>query len=144
MFSSHTNEFTRECHLDSAETKIISKLNDREKKQAALPIAVFGMEMVMIKLFFSTMPEYRTNDNDKRTQVEKFYSKQFTDKEEGLMQLKEELKTFDSAVSKHSPNKTARAAILLLHRALRDKVFSVYSLAAQLIRIFFAEFAAYR
>ncbi|KYN20671.1 hypothetical protein ALC57_06988 [Trachymyrmex cornetzi] len=118
---SHTNEFTRECHLDSAETKVTSKLNDREKKQAALPISVFGMEM-----------------------VEKFYSKQFTDKEEGLMQLKEELKTFDSAVSKHSPNKTARAAILLLHRALRDKVFSVYSLAAQLIRIFFAEFAADR
>ncbi|XP_024891189.1 centrosomal protein of 104 kDa isoform X1 [Temnothorax curvispinosus] len=118
---SHTNEFTRECHLDSAETKVTSKLNDREKKQAALPIAVFGMEM-----------------------VEKFYSKQFTDKEEGLMQLKEELKNFDSAVSKHSPNKTARATILLLHRALRDKVFSVYSLAAQLIRIFFAEFAADR
>jgi len=49
MFSSHTNEFTRECHLDSAETKVTSKLNDREKKQAALPIAVFGMEMVMTK-----------------------------------------------------------------------------------------------
>lgn len=77
-------------------------------------------------------------------QVEKFYSKQFTDKEEGLMQLKEELKTFDPEVSKHSPNKTARAAILLLHRALRDKVFSVYSLAAQLIRVFFAEFAVDR
>lgn len=73
--------------------------------------------------------------------MEKFYSKQFTDKEEGLMQLKEELKTFDPEVSKHSANKTARAAILLLHRALRDKVFSVYSLAAQLIRIFFSEFA---
>ncbi|CAD1475959.1 unnamed protein product, partial [Heterotrigona itama] len=115
---SHTNEFTRECHMDNTETKVVSKLNDREKKQAALPIAVFGMEM-----------------------VEKFYSKQFTDKEEGLMQLKEELKTFDPEVSKHSANKTARAAILLLHRALRDKVFSVYSLAAQLIRIFFSEFA---
>lgn len=129
--------------MDSAETKVTSKLNDREKKQAALPISVFGMEMVMTKLF-PTMLEYKISDNDKRMQVEKFYSKQFTDKEEGLMLLKEELKTFDSAVSKHSPNKTARAAILLLHRALRDKVFSVYSLAAQLIRIFFAEFAADR
>ena len=77
-------------------------------------------------------------------QVEKFYSKQFTDKEEGLMQLKEELRQFDIEVSKHSANKTARATILLLHRALRDKVFSVYSLAAQLIRIFFAEFATDR
>ncbi|XP_076374958.1 centrosomal protein of 104 kDa isoform X1 [Megalopta genalis] len=118
---SHTNEFTRECHMENTETKVISKLNDREKKQAALPIAVFGMEM-----------------------VEKFYSKQFTDKEEGLMQLKEELKTFDPEVLKHSANKTARAAILLLHRALRDKVYSVYSLAAQLIRIFFSEFATDR
>lgn len=60
------------------------------------------------------------------------------------MQLKEELKTFDPEVSKHSANKTARATILLLHRALRDKVFSVYSLAAQLIRIFFSEFATNR
>ncbi|XP_063975581.1 centrosomal protein of 104 kDa isoform X2 [Diachasmimorpha longicaudata] len=118
---SHTNEFTRECHGDSTDSKVNSKLNDREKKQAALPIAVFGMEM-----------------------VEKFYSKQFTDKEEGLMQLKEELRKFDIQVSKHTPNKTARAAILLLHRALRDKVFSVYSLAAQLIRIFFSEFATDR
>jgi len=50
IFSSHTNEFTRECHLDNAETKVTSKLNDREKKQAALPIAVFGMEMVMKSL----------------------------------------------------------------------------------------------
>jgi len=96
------------------------------------------------KVLFPIILKYKISDNDKYMQVEKFYSKQFTDKEEGLMQLKEELKTFDSAVSKHSPNKTARAAILLLHRALRDKVFSVYSLAAQLIRIFFAEFAADR
>lgn len=51
--------------MDNSETKVISKLNDREKKQAALPIAVFGMEMVMeilneldrsvikIKIYFS-------------------------------------------------------------------------------------------
>ncbi|XP_033225058.1 centrosomal protein of 104 kDa isoform X2 [Belonocnema kinseyi] len=118
---SHTNEFTRECHTESTDTKIPSKLNDREKKQAALPISVFGMDM-----------------------VEKFYSKQFTDKEEGLILLKQELRAFDPDTSKHSANKTARAAILLLHRALRDKVFSVYSLAAQLLRTFFSEFAANR
>lgn len=39
-----------------------------------------------------------------------------------------------------SPNKAARAVALLLHRALRDPVFSVYSLAAELTRIFFTEF----
>lgn len=33
--------------MDSTETKAASKLNDREKKQAALPITVFGMEMVI-------------------------------------------------------------------------------------------------
>ncbi|KAF7990486.1 hypothetical protein HCN44_000291 [Aphidius gifuensis] len=118
---SHTNEFTRECHIDGGGVdciKINSKLNDREKKQAALPISVFGMDM-----------------------VEKFYSKQFTDKEEGLMLLKKELTNFDVQVTKNTANKTARAAILLLHRALRDKVFSVYSLSAQLIRMFFSEFA---
>lgn len=116
---SHTNEFTRECHVDGNDCiKINSKLNDREKKQAALPISVFGMDM-----------------------VEKFYSKQFTDKEEGLMLLKKELTNFDVQVTKNTANKTARAAILLLHRALRDKVFSVYSLSAQLIRMFFSEFA---
>ena len=47
IFSSHTNEFTRECHMDNPEVKVTSKLNDREKKQAALPIVVFGMEMVI-------------------------------------------------------------------------------------------------
>lgn len=39
--------------MDNSETKVISKLNDREKKQAALPIAVFGMEMVM-QIFLRT------------------------------------------------------------------------------------------
>lgn len=33
--------------MENTEIKVVSKLNDREKKQAALPIAVFGMEMVM-------------------------------------------------------------------------------------------------
>lgn len=119
---SHTNEFTRECHVDGGGTDCTkiqnSKLNDREKKQSALPISIFGMDM-----------------------VEKFYSKHFTDKEEGLMILKKELANFDKQVIKHTANKTARATIILLHRALRDKVFSVYSLASQLIRIFFSEFA---
>lgn len=36
--------------MDNTETKAISKLNDREKKQAALPISVFGIEMVKIFL----------------------------------------------------------------------------------------------
>lgn len=117
FFSSHTNEFLRECQLDvPPETKTPSKLNDREKKQAALPVLVFGTEL-----------------------VEKFYSKQYSDKEEGLNRLKDEMRQYDTNPV-HTANKTARAAIFLLHRALRDKVFSVYSLAAEVIRLFFTEF----
>ncbi|KAK3914647.1 Centrosomal protein of 104 kDa [Frankliniella fusca] len=92
-----------------------SKLNERERKQAALPISVFGVEM-----------------------VEKFYSKHFADKEEGLRRLRSEL--CDEGRPTPQPNKKARAAIFLLHRALRDKVFSVYSLAAEVIRLFFTHF----
>ncbi|KAE8748044.1 hypothetical protein FOCC_FOCC005239 [Frankliniella occidentalis] len=92
-----------------------SKLNERERKQAALPISVFGVEM-----------------------VEKFYSKHFADKEEGLRRLRSEL--CDEGRATPQPNKKARAAIFLLHRALRDKVFSVYSLAAEVIRLFFTHF----
>jgi centrosomal protein CEP104 len=82
-------------------------------------------------------------------QVEKFYSKQFSDKEEGLRLLKEELRALVSGDSNldqqhNSPNKIARAAIFLLHRALRDKVYAVYSLAAEAIRLFFTEFVPAR
>lgn len=69
--------------------------------------------------------------------MEKFYSKHFADKEEGLRRLRTEL--CDTRATPQ-PNKRARAAIFLLHRALRDKVFSVYSLAAEVIRLFFTHF----
>ncbi|PSN39132.1 Centrosomal protein of 104 kDa [Blattella germanica] len=122
----HTNAH-REFQLDGApETPTRSRLTEREKKQAALPIAVFGIEL-----------------------VEKFYSKQYSDKEEGLRLLKEELRALvsgDSTLDQqhNSPNKIARAAIFLLHRALRDKVYAVYSLSAEAIRMFFTEFVPAR
>ncbi|CAH1965536.1 unnamed protein product [Acanthoscelides obtectus] len=112
---SQTNEFLRECQLEP-EYKVTSKLTEREKKQAALPILVFGNDL-----------------------VEKFYSKHYCDKEDGLNRLKDELLAYDSS-KMHAPNKTARAAIFLLHRSLRDKVFSVYSLANEVIRLFFVQF----
>ncbi|XP_046386698.1 centrosomal protein of 104 kDa isoform X2 [Ischnura elegans] len=203
------------------------RLSDREKRQATLPIAVFGL-----------------------TLVEKFYSKQFTEREEGLQMLREELlksskircqskgrdgsepgdraeerkeheatvppvtppppaveestsgnevkpkevaEKVDAAVEgetgavkgkdgggtavedgalqtngeakengeeekkvadatserearertrqeRVSANKTARASVFLLHRALKDKVFGVYSLATEVIRFFFTQF----
>ncbi|XP_075210300.1 centrosomal protein of 104 kDa [Lycorma delicatula] len=124
----HTADTVRDTHLPSSGTNVTtthSKLNERERKQAALPISVFGMAL-----------------------VEKFYSKQFTDKEEGLRLLEAALRSYVRAacvkppdhVEVHSPNKVARAAIFLLHRTLRDKVFLVYSVSAEVIRYFFHEF----
>ncbi|XP_072390154.1 centrosomal protein of 104 kDa [Diabrotica undecimpunctata] len=112
---SQTNEFLRECQLEP-DHKMTSKLTEREKKQAALPILVFGNDL-----------------------VERFYSKHYCDKEDGLNSLKDELSTYDNSKI-HVPNKIARAAIFLLHRSLRDKVFSVYNLANEVIRLFFVHF----
>ena len=70
-------------------------------------------------------------------QVEKFYSRQYPDKEEGLRVLEALLKSNSST---EGPNKTARAAVFLLHRALRDKVFSVYSLASTVVTYFFSHY----
>ncbi|KAJ9597964.1 hypothetical protein L9F63_011165, partial [Diploptera punctata] len=122
----HTN-IHREYQLDGTpETPTRSRLTEREKKQAALPISVFGIEM-----------------------FRKFYSKNYSDKEEGLRLLKEEMRALvsgDSTLEQqhNSPNKIARATIFLLHRALRDKVYAVYSLAAEAIRLFFTEFVPTR
>ncbi|KAK5648675.1 hypothetical protein RI129_003567 [Pyrocoelia pectoralis] len=96
--------------------KTTSKLTERERKQAALPILVFGGDL-----------------------VEKFYSKHYLDKEEGLNRLKEELLSYNTN-RMHTANKTGRGAIFLLHRALRDKVFSVYSLANEVIRLYFVQY----
>lgn len=62
--------------------------------------------------------------------------------------LIEELKKMPSPPEpeqqRHSSNKIARATVFLLHRALKDKVFAVYSLAAEVIRAFFTEFVPTR
>ncbi len=92
-FSSHTNEFLRECQTQSEEnSRSRSKLNDREKRQAAIPILVFGTEL-----------------------VELFYSRQFQDREDGLFKLRSLLKDSEQEPS-YGYNKIARAATLLLHR----------------------------
>jgi centrosomal protein CEP104 len=91
-------------------------LNDREKRQASVPILVFGLDI-----------------------VELFYSRQFQDKEEGLLQLRIILKDKEKP-PEFGYNKTTRGATLLLHRAVRDAVFSVFSAAAETIRCLFCEF----
>lgn len=68
-----------------------------------------------------------------------FYSRQFQDREEGLLMLRNVLKNKD-APPEFGYNKTTRGATLLLHRAVRDAVFSVFSAAAETIRSLFVEF----
>ncbi|XP_055901824.1 centrosomal protein of 104 kDa isoform X2 [Eupeodes corollae] len=99
-----------------------SRLNDRERRQAALPILVFGNEL-----------------------VEQFYSRQFQDREDGLMRLRNFLKgqeTEGECVA--GANKVARSAALLLHRAVRDAVYSVFSQATETVRVLFLEFVPSR
>ncbi|XP_068625323.1 centrosomal protein of 104 kDa [Battus philenor] len=125
---SHTNEFLREARegregreeegsAGSAPPRQTHRLTERERKHAALPILIFGYPL-----------------------VEKFYSKNYLDKEEGLARLRAELTAPSNGSSKTSPNKTARAAAILLQRALRDKVFSVYSQANEVVITLFKEF----
>lgn len=91
-------------------------MNDRERRQAAIPILVFGNEL-----------------------VELFYSRQFSDREEGLSKLRNILKDSEQEPS-YGFNKIARATTLLLHRAIRDAVFSVFNSATETVRCLFMEF----
>lgn len=72
-------------------------------------------------------------------QVELFYSRQFQDREEGLARLTSILKgeAFDYSIG---VNKIARSATLLLHRAVRDAVFSVFNHAAETVRALFLDY----
>lgn len=49
-FSSQTNDFLRECQgvamLENDPCRSRSRLNERERRQAAIPLLVFGNEMV--------------------------------------------------------------------------------------------------
>lgn len=71
--------------------------------------------------------------------MELFYSRQFQDREDGLIRLTGILKgdAFDFSIG---VNKIARSATLLLHRAVRDAVFSVFNHAAETVRALFMDF----
>lgn len=72
---------------------------NRERRQAAIPILVFGLEV-----------------------VELFYSRQFQDREEALIRIRNVLKQNEEPDFGY--NKIARATSLILHRGLREPVFS--------------------
>lgn len=75
--------------------------------------------------------------------MELFYSRQFQDREDGLIRLTSILKgeEFDFSIG---VNKIARSATLLLHRAVRDAVFSVFNHAAETVRALFMDFVPNR
>ncbi|XP_063698655.1 centrosomal protein of 104 kDa [Culicoides brevitarsis] len=125
---SQTNEYLKECYAPSptnqgedSKLRGRSKLNDRERRQASLPILVFGNEF-----------------------IEMFYSRQFQDREEGLTRLRNILKGESVEVCTGGPNKIARAATFLLHRCVRDVVFSVFATATETIRTLFMDFVPNR
>ncbi|XP_017849207.1 centrosomal protein of 104 kDa isoform X2 [Drosophila busckii] len=107
--------------LEADPNRSRSRLNDRERRQAALPILVFGSEL-----------------------VEQFYSRQFQDREDGLVRLRNFLKEQELQLNNNeqvaSPNKVARSAALLLHRAVRDAVYSVFNQATETVRVLFLEY----
>lgn len=72
-----------------------------------------------------------------------FYSRQFQDREDGLIRLTAILKgeSFDYSIG---VNKIARASTLLLHRSVHDAVFSVFNHAAETVRALFIDFVPNR
>nr|XP_045590600.1 centrosomal protein of 104 kDa-like [Procambarus clarkii] len=82
-------------------------LSEADKKDAALPLDVFGRDL-----------------------VEKIYSKNYSEKEAGLKQLQQELANYSSQDSGVRPDRYVRGCVVLVRRALRDKVYSVGALAA--------------
>lgn len=78
--------------------------------------------------------------------MEQFYSRQFQDREDGLLRLRNFLKEHEveeeTPCNEHaaSPNKVARSAALLLHRAVRDAVYSVFGQATETVRVLFLEY----
>ncbi|XP_043197628.1 centrosomal protein of 104 kDa-like [Amphibalanus amphitrite] len=86
-------------------TEMSPHLTDQDRKQASLPIEVFGEPL-----------------------VGNFYAKSFAQKEEGLRLLQSTLRAGEGGVK---PDKVTRAATLLLQRSLRDKVYTVFQLTAE-------------
>lgn len=73
-------------------------------------------------------------------QVESFYSKQFQDREDGLAKMRTFLRGQDGEESSAGLNKVARASAFLLHRSVRDAVFSAFNAAAETVRTLFIDF----
>ncbi|XP_050702856.1 centrosomal protein of 104 kDa-like isoform X2 [Eriocheir sinensis] len=82
-------------------------LSEGDRNDAALPIDVFGSEL-----------------------VEKVYSKNYSEKEAGLSHLHQLLMNYTPEDTGVRPDRFVRAAVVVVRRGLRDKVFSVGQRAA--------------
>lgn len=80
----------------------------------------------IIKLFPSHV-EKLSNFNYVKMQVSKTYSKTWSFREEGLNEMMEVMRALDSARPKEEAKSMMRAAIFILVRSLKDKVFAVSS-----------------
>ncbi|XP_023244502.1 centrosomal protein of 104 kDa-like [Centruroides sculpturatus] len=93
------------------ENKSYDKLTEKEKKAASLPIDVFGLPL-----------------------VEKAYSKTYSHREESLKKVQLFLQQYRQKTKGHSPSDVLLATNFLVLKALKDKVFSVFVLALDVIK----------
>ncbi|KAG8183807.1 hypothetical protein JTE90_027733 [Oedothorax gibbosus] len=93
------------------------KLTEKERREASLPIDVFGLNL-----------------------VEKMYSKSFDQREEAMKELQVFLEKYQKKGKSHPPNDVIKAATFLIQKALCDKVFSIYTAALNILAICFKYF----
>ncbi|GFY44879.1 centrosomal protein of 104 kDa [Trichonephila inaurata madagascariensis] len=96
---------------------VLGKLTEKERREASLPIEVFGLPL-----------------------VEKMYSKSFDQREEAMKELQSFLEKYQKKGRSHSPNDIIKAASFLIQKALCDKVFSIYTAALSILAMCFKSF----
>ncbi|XP_035225649.1 centrosomal protein of 104 kDa-like isoform X3 [Stegodyphus dumicola] len=95
----------------------LGKLTEKERREASLPIEVFGIEL-----------------------VEKMYSKAFKQREESMKNISAYLEKYQKKGKSHAPNEVIRAVSILIQRAFFDNVHSIYAAALNILTECFKHF----
>ncbi|CAL1283333.1 unnamed protein product [Larinioides sclopetarius] len=103
--------------VETGNDLVLGKLTEKERREASLPIEVFGLPL-----------------------VEKMYSKSFDRREEAMKELQIFLEKYQKKGQQHSPNDVVKAASFLIQKALCDKVFSIYTAALSILAMCFKTF----
>ncbi|KAF8776995.1 Centrosomal protein of 104 kDa like protein [Argiope bruennichi] len=103
--------------VETGNDLVLGKLTEKERREASLPIEVFGQPL-----------------------VEKMYSKSFDRREEAMKELQSFLEKYQKKGHQHSPNDVVKAASFLIQKALCDKVFSIYTAALSILAMCFKSF----